>query len=581
VTLDRDLVVRALPAYDIGEEIGRGGWALVLHARHRSLGRPVAVKQLPRAFAADPAVLERFRAEARVVAHLNHPHIVPVHDFVEHDGVCLLVMELMEPYSLWERFVAHGISLDVACGLALAASAALQYAHDQGVLHRDVKPENLLFSAQGVIKLGDFGIAKVIGPSARALTTTGTVIGTPAYLAPEQARGETLDVRTDVYALGVVLYEMACGRLPFGEGRDPMRQLAAKIQEDPQPIGDLRPDLPPLLAEVIMRAIARQRSDRPGSAREFALAVADAATAAFGAGWLRRAGVEVMGAAELLAITEREQRAATPAKRVDTSESVIPEQTVHPRVGALAPRDSVEEEVALQIPDDLATDADDDAETAAHSPVPEPPPPPAPVPPPVVEQQSPSPPPPPSPAPPPPPRPAQPYPGPQPSPQPQPQPASSWAAPMPASAEPYGPLARKPSGGGRGAAVVLGVLLAALAGGGIAALLVSQLQPGGGATEPSTIPGGGTFFPEIERVEETATGGVLVWNDKSHPDKPHVLLTYSSGPVNIEDLKSVRQPLRYSGKPRYCFVVALKDDLTRKSQPECINGATPAQTKVP
>jgi serine/threonine-protein kinase len=531
VTLDRDLVVQALPAYEIGDEIGRGGWALVLGARHRSLDRRVAVKQLPRAFAADPAVLERFRAEARVVARLDHPHIVPVYDFVEHEGACLLVMELMEPWSLWDRFVAHGVAIDVACGLALATGAALHHAHGQGVLHRDVKPGNLLFSPNGLVKLSDFGIAKVIGPSAKALTTTGTVIGTPAYLAPEQARGESLDVRTDIYSVGVVLYEQATGALPFGESRDPMRQLAAKISEPPRPVTDLRPDLHPVLAAVIMRAISSDRDERPASAHELCLDLAEAATVAFGPGWLRRSGIEVMGASDLLAVTEREPRPAAgsgrpPVGTMDPTLTILPADSSHPRLGALAPRDSMEGRVAMVVPDP-------------------PPPPPAP----------------PEPPPPPPPPPAPPM---APVADPQPLPTVITAGAPPARPR------RWPT---RLATVVMVVGLAA-----IAVILVRDRTSLWGAppATTTTTPAGPTAVPVIDAARPTSHGVELAWHDGGDPKGAHVLITYSTAGTDRYPVTNSPQPLTFVGKPRYCFVVARSADDRQRSSPSCINDGDPA-----
>src|SRR4051812_14101183 len=153
--LDQRLVEAALPSYEITGELGRGGWGVVLGGRHRELGRDVAIKQLPRAFAADPAVRSRFLAEARVLASLDHPHVVPVFDFVERDGLCLLVMEQLTGGTLWSRFTGQGITATDACAVVVATCAALQCAHERGVLHRDVKPENLMFSAAGTLKVTD------------------------------------------------------------------------------------------------------------------------------------------------------------------------------------------------------------------------------------------------------------------------------------------------------------------------------------------------------------------------------------------------------------------------------------------
>ncbi len=332
MSLDHDQVVQALPAYQIEGEIGRGGWGVVLSATHRELGRRVAIKQLPRAFGADPAVRTRFKEEARLVASLTHPHIVPVFDFVEHDGLCLIVMELLTGGTLWDRFLDEGVPLDDACALLLAASAALQHAHSHGILHRDIKPENFLFSDTGTMKLGDFGIAKVIGSAAVQLTVAGSVMGTPAYMAPEQALGQKLGPGTDIYSLGVMLYELASGDLPFPETDDPLHQLIAKTDGDPRPLVELRPDIHPELNGVIMQAIARRPEDRQASAADLGLSLARAATVAFGPGWLRQCGVEVMSAPQMIALTEQSTGSSTPVMHPGRLTRAT---SVHPRIGDL------------------------------------------------------------------------------------------------------------------------------------------------------------------------------------------------------------------------------------------------------
>ena len=220
MALDRELVVAALSSYDIGAEIARGGWGIVLAGKHRHLDREVAIKQLPRAFAADPGVRARFLAEARLVASLDHPHIVPVYDFVEREGLCLLVMERLSGGTVWTRFVEDGVSAETACAIAVATAVALHHAHEHGVLHRDVKPENLLFARSGVLKVTDFGIAKVLGGTDTVATRAGEVLGTPSYMAPEQATAGELSPATDIYSLGVMLYELLSGRLPFDQTDD-------------------------------------------------------------------------------------------------------------------------------------------------------------------------------------------------------------------------------------------------------------------------------------------------------------------------------------------------------------------------
>lgn len=307
MTLDRERVTSALPAYEVGGELGRGGWGVVLEGRHRQLGREVAIKQLPRAFAADPAVRSRFVAEARLLASLDHPHIVPVYDYVESDGLCLLVMEKLPGGTVWSRFTSSGVTAEAACALVLAASAGLHAAHQRGILHRDVKPENLLFSAAGALKVTDFGIAKVVGGVDTMATRAGEVLGTPAYMAPEQAQGAELGPPTDVYAVGVMLYELLSGRLPFPEEGDAMAVLYQHVYEQPRVLTDVAPGVPTGVASVVMRALATRPDDRYPTAEAFGVALAEAATSAWGPGWpATRGQVSVMGSTSIVAATERQ-----------------------------------------------------------------------------------------------------------------------------------------------------------------------------------------------------------------------------------------------------------------------------------
>ncbi|HEX2064635.1 MAG TPA: serine/threonine-protein kinase [Acidimicrobiales bacterium] len=181
----REVIAAALPAYEVGEQMGRGAFGRVFAGRHRQLDRPVAIKQLAMEYSADPEVRARFLAEARLLATLDHPHVVPVYDYVEQGGLCLLVMEKLSGGTVLSRAGAGGVQMETACAVALAAASGLHHAHGRGVLHRDVKPENLLFSASGVLKVTDFGIAKVVGGAKTSITTAGQVVGTPAYMAPE------------------------------------------------------------------------------------------------------------------------------------------------------------------------------------------------------------------------------------------------------------------------------------------------------------------------------------------------------------------------------------------------------------
>lgn len=289
-------MVEALPNYEVGEEIGRGGWGVVLEASHRSLERRVAIKALPRAFGADPEVRSRFLAEARVVASLDHPHIVPLYDFVEHEGVCLLVMELMPGGTLWDRFSDGELSPEQCCAVSVAVLTGLAHAHNQDILHRDVKPENVLFNSAGVPKLADFGIAKVVGDASSNRTATGVVMGTPAYMAPEQGSGRPLGPGTDVYAVGAMLYELLSGQLPFESTGDALSQLYRHVHERPRPVRDIEGAVPERVADVVMRALEKEPADRYETAADFARALDTAASEGYGPDWLERCDVPVLAA---------------------------------------------------------------------------------------------------------------------------------------------------------------------------------------------------------------------------------------------------------------------------------------------
>ena len=302
MNFDRELLGSVLPAYDIGGELGQGGMGVVVSGQHRQLGRRVAIKQLPEAFAADPAVRRRFTAEAQVLASLDHPHVVPVYDFVEREGVCLLVMELLPGGTLRSRVAAGGYTACYAVAVSLACLSGLNAAHRRGILHRDVKPENMLFAASGVLKVTDFGIAKVIGGPGTVLTRVGDVVGTPAYIAPEQVRGGKLSPATDVYALATMLYELLAGALPFStetKGED-LAVLFRHAYEKPVPLRDVAADVPDTVAAVVMRGLATEPADRFDTAEAFGAALAEAATQAWRPGWLAAELVPIMDAGPMI-----------------------------------------------------------------------------------------------------------------------------------------------------------------------------------------------------------------------------------------------------------------------------------------
>ena len=302
MNFDRELISSALPAYDIGDELGQGGMGVVVSGQHRQLGRRVAIKQLPEAFATDPGVRRRFTAEAQVLASLDHPHVVPVYDFVEREGVCLLVMELLPGGTLRSRVAAGGCTAPYAVAVSLACLSGLAAAHRRGILHRDVKPENMLFAASGVLKVTDFGIAKVIGGPGTVLTRVGDVVGTPAYIAPEQVRGGKLSAATDVYALATMLYELLAGTLPFStetEGDD-LALLFKHAYEKPVPLRDVVPGVPDPVAAMVMRGLATEPGDRFETAEAFGAALSEAAAQAWGPGWLAAEQVPIMDAGPMI-----------------------------------------------------------------------------------------------------------------------------------------------------------------------------------------------------------------------------------------------------------------------------------------
>ena len=253
--------------YELGPVLGAGAMAVVHEAEDVELGRPVAVKVLAENLAHDGAVRERLFREARIAARLSHPNVVRIYDTGEEGGRPFIVMELVDGESLAELVHREGpLAPEQAVHLVLQACAGLEAAHQAGLVHRDVKPGNLLLSRDGVLKIADFGIARA--HDATRLTLTGTVLGTAAYLAPEQALAEEVTAAADVYALGAVLYELLTG-VPPRRGETLAAALAAHA--DPvTPVRDVKPDVPAALESVVMRSLARMPEFRPGSAADLA-----------------------------------------------------------------------------------------------------------------------------------------------------------------------------------------------------------------------------------------------------------------------------------------------------------------------
>jgi len=268
---------------------------VVYQGRHRKLDRLVAIKELPKSFAADESVRERFLTEARVVAALDHPHVVVIHDFVDRDGHLALVMEHLPNGTVWDQFLTQGLAAPRACGLVLATLAGVHHAHERGIMHRDIKPENLIFTHDWQLKVTDFGIAQVLTGRETMATAEGAIVGTPAYMSPEQAEGRPCGPQADVYASGAMLYEMLTGQLPFPNAKDAMSMATARLTEDPVPISSVRPGVPEAIAEVTMHALARKEADRFPTAEAFGVALGEASAETWGPQWMSEAGTAVRG----------------------------------------------------------------------------------------------------------------------------------------------------------------------------------------------------------------------------------------------------------------------------------------------
>lgn len=252
-----DLIGKRLGQYEIIDEIGRGGMATVYRARQSSINRIIAIKVLPPQFMHDPSFFERFKREVDVIAHLEHPHILPIYDYGEVNGLPFIAIRYLAGGSLADRLHAGPVPL-AALEKPLAQIAdALDHAHRQGIIHRDLKPANILLDEHNNAYLTDFGIARVLNSS----LTGSAIIGTPAYMSPEQAHGTHVDARSDIYALGVVLFQMVTGREPF-EAPTPVAVLLKQINEAMPLARTLRPDIPPDIDEVIQKATAKAPESR-------------------------------------------------------------------------------------------------------------------------------------------------------------------------------------------------------------------------------------------------------------------------------------------------------------------------------
>jgi serine/threonine protein kinase/Tol biopolymer transport system component len=273
------MIGKTFSHYRVVEKLGGGGMGVVYKAEDTRLGRSVALKFLPEGLAAEPQALERFQREARAASTLNHPGICTVHDIDSHEGQWFIAMELLEGQTLREKIGGRPVELSALLDLGIQMADALDAAHGKGVVHRDLKPANVFVTPRGQAKLMDFGLAKLSHESAPAgssqrpteappeLTSAGTVMGTVAYMSPEQVRGETLDARTDLFSLGVVLYEMATGRQAFS-GTTTGVVFDGILNREPVPPTATNPALPAELDRIVGKALEKDRDVRYQTARD-------------------------------------------------------------------------------------------------------------------------------------------------------------------------------------------------------------------------------------------------------------------------------------------------------------------------
>ena len=273
------MIGQTISHYRIVEQLGAGGMGVVYKAQDSRLERAVALKFLPEKLAQEPQALERFRREARAASALNHPGICTIYDIGEQDGRAFIAMEFIDGETLRSHIHGKPLPVDEVLDLGTQIAEALEAAHAEGIIHRDIKPANIFVTKRGRAKVLDFGLAKLVPKgiaggdgdsseeSASANSIAGIISGTPSYMSPEQVRGDDLDPRTDIFSLGLVLYEMATGRQAFGGGTGGAI-IEAVLTRPPAAVRSINPDIPPRLEAIIDKALAKDREQRYQSAAE-------------------------------------------------------------------------------------------------------------------------------------------------------------------------------------------------------------------------------------------------------------------------------------------------------------------------
>ncbi|MCP4655622.1 MAG: serine/threonine protein kinase, partial [bacterium] len=315
------LIGITLGKYQVIEKIGQGGMGTVYKGRQLSLNRAVAIKMLPGQMAADEDFVKRFRQEAEVIAGLTHENIVYVYDIDQFENTYFIVMEFVDGYSLRQLRAGRPMSPEEVRAVGISVARALQYAHERGIIHRDIKSANVMVTHEGKVKLMDFGIAKAAGSGIK--TVTGSVLGTPEYMAPEQARTGRTSPQSDVYSLGVMLYELATGGLPFA-AEDPFAIALKHVSEEPEPPQARVPSIPDWLNRIILHAMAKDLGQRYATAAE----IEHDLLAAGGAG--------VTGTLQALsgvAPVESTQPMSTPPGALPVPSTPVPSTPVPPQPG--------------------------------------------------------------------------------------------------------------------------------------------------------------------------------------------------------------------------------------------------------